>query len=60
MLLTMKKIGEVWMFKGSADHDNAYQSFRRDGEAGKFSAGETVDCLLAQYPNSYIQILGEA
>lgn len=56
MLLTMKKIGEVWMFKGRADLDRDYQSFRIDGEAGKFSAGETLDCLLTQYPNAEVMI----
>jgi len=36
--------------------DRDYQSFRIDGEAGKFSAGETLDRLLTQYPNAEVMI----
>ena len=55
-LLSMKKIGGVWMFKGRADLDKDYKSFRIDGEKWRGSAGETLDRLLTQYPNSEVMI----
>ena len=44
------------MFKGRADLDRDYQSFRIDGEKWSGSAGETLDRLLIQYPNAEVMI----
>jgi len=53
LILRKKNVGRD---KGRADLDRDYQSFRIDGEAGKFSAGETLDRLLTQYPNAEVMI----
>ena len=53
MQIVIKMVNEVWMFKGEADSDRNYQAIKHH------SIGEVVELILARYPNSSIQILGQ-